>query len=90
MKEKLIQIGFIDNKFTDYKVSTSVKIKNESFLTIEIYQECEDLDGHKWDNIIFIEQGSFAPFYELIEKALWRCLDIEADAALKLEKDAAN
>jgi len=90
MSEKLIYVGAIDNKFDDYKVTTTVRVKNQKFLTIEIYQECEDLDGHKWDNILFVEQGSFAPFYELIEKALWKCLDIEAVNALKLDQHAAN
>jgi hypothetical protein len=89
-KFTLIDIGTIKHYMGDYSVSTQISIKQREYLSILVHQQFTDITGKVSDELIEIEQGNFAPFYELIEKALWKCLDIEADLALKLDQHAAN
>lgn len=90
IKEKF-KVGELHHLIETDALTTTVQILQGDYLVIRIHQANKDLNtGVEDHKIIYIEQGMFAPFYELIEKALWKCLDIEADAALKFEQDAAN
>ena len=85
------KVGELHHLIDSDALTTTVQILQTDYLVLRIHQTCKDLNtGNEQHKIIYIEQGMFASFYELIERALWKCLDIEANAALKFNQDAAN
>jgi hypothetical protein len=89
-KINFIEIGKIQHLTDQYSVETEIYIKQREFLSIVLSQELKDINGNVQVEMIVIEQGNFSEFLLFIEKALWRCLDIEANAAIKLDPNAAN